>query len=202
MRISVWNKAGAPKVWVPRGGRSSFRLHENFLLTVDPEDGSPQLSLHFEVRDGVPQCRRAEVVSTDAGREVLSSDLRNVKVADLLETAVSQAALVNLYEGTGVPDPVSGATMTKFSEVPPQSEEQRRRIVSQTRKARKESRRRVTAELLAEVARVYRENVDGNPTMAVAEFTGRAHRTAALYIKQAREAGLLGAASPGKKGER
>ncbi len=60
----------------------------------------------------------------------------------------------------------------------------------------------MTDDFLKDVARVYRENVDNNPTMAVAQYTGRAHRTAALYVKQAREAGFLGAASRGKAGER
>jgi hypothetical protein len=59
----------------------------------------------------------------------------------------------------------------------------------------------VTPALLAEVARVYRENLDGNPTEAVAKYTGREHRTAALYVQRARKAGLLGPTSPGRKGE-
>lgn len=59
----------------------------------------------------------------------------------------------------------------------------------------------ITDELLREVADVYRANVDDRPTIAVAEHFGRQHRTAALYVKKARERGFLGAAAVGKAGE-
>jgi hypothetical protein len=45
--------------------------------------------------------------------------------------------------------------------------------------------------MLAEVARVYRENLPtGAPTKAVAEHFGLAPSTASLYVKRAREAEL------------
>lgn len=59
----------------------------------------------------------------------------------------------------------------------------------------------VTDELLRQVAQVYRDNINDNPTTAVAHHTGGAHRTAVLYVQQARQAGFLGAALPAKAGE-
>jgi len=66
---------------------------------------------------------------------------------------------------------------------------------------RRESRRHVTDDVLREVAQIYRDNVDGNPTAAVARHTGRAHRTAALYVQKAREKGFLGPSIGRKAGE-
>ena len=187
-------------------GDGSFKdgvsLYTDFELTADAEDGSPILRLTFNAFGGVPECRRVELVSNGPdGREVRSSDLRRVRIEDLLETAVHQVAMVFTTTGSSEPDPKSGATMTGYIGSAPRTDRDRRQVVTGTRKARKEARRRVGPDFLADVARVYRENLDGNPTMAVADHTGRAHRTAALYVKQARDAGLLGAASPGKKGE-
>ena len=51
------------------------------------------------------------------------------------------------------------------------------------------------------VRRIYRANLEGNPTQAVARRFGKAHRTAGLYIARARAKGLLGPTTPGKAGE-
>jgi len=59
--------------------------------------------------------------------------------------------------------------------------------------------RRLTPALLAEVAQVYRARIDDRPTAAVAAAFGVAHRTAALYVQRAREAGLLPPTTRGKK---
>lgn len=72
------------------------------------------------------------------------------------------------------------------------------RLVRAARTARKVT---VTESMLREVAAVYRANVGDKPTQAVAEHFDKAHRTAALYVKQAREAGFLGKATKGKAGE-
>jgi hypothetical protein len=56
--------------------------------------------------------------------------------------------------------------------------------------------------MLREVAAVYRANVSSRPTEAVAEHFDRRHRTAALYVKRARECGFLGPATRGRAGER
>lgn len=164
---------------------------EAFELSIDRENGSPVLALGFEVRDGLPQCRRAELRSTDEGREVLSSDLRGVRVEDLLEQAVGAVAMLlddDAERGVWTLEPV-----TTGGEL--------RGTLAETRRLRRQARRRVTDELLREVAEVYRAHVDDAPTRAVAERTGRSHRTAALYVQQARQAGFLGAATHGRAGE-
>ena len=74
--------------------------------------------------------------------------------------------------------------------------------VGTMRRARAGRKVKVTDDLLREVAEVYRANVSGKPTEAVANHFDRSHRTATLYIKRARDNGFLGAAIKGKAGER
>lgn len=168
-------------------------LPAEFDLEVSYEDGSPDLVLGFEARAGVPQCRRVELRSTQAGREIRSSDLRKVKLEDMLEFAVVSVATVVEKEGQ------EGEAVIRTR--PARTETERRGTLIRMRMVRREARRRVSDEMLRQIAQVYRDNIGGTPTAAVAEHTGRAHRTAALYIKQAREAGFLGAAVRGKAGE-
>ncbi len=191
MKITV-QPGRAPDGWIIPVEVRDRVVAATFELEMHREDGTPDLFLGFEVRDGVPQCRRAELRSSEGGREVLSSDLRGVKLEDLLELAVVQVALA-------LRQPEDGEAVGALSMIT--TEEERRQTLSQTRGVRREARRRVTDDLLREVAQVYRDNVDDNPTAAVQRHTGRSHRTAALYVQQAREAGFLGASVRGKAGE-
>ena len=178
-----------------------------FDLRMEHEDARPSVVLGFEIRDGVPQCRRAELLSTDDGREVLSSDLRGIKLEDLLESTMAAVAMVSTtsglagWEDAPLPDPAARPDLFSAAIRPATGGDDRTQTLMTVRAVRREARRKVTDEVLQDVARVYRENVGNNPTMAVAEFTGRAHRTAALYVKKAREAGYLGLAIKGKAGE-
>jgi len=161
-----------------------------FEMVDTRDDRRPEVTLGFEIRDGVPECTRVELRATAKGREVRSSDLRAVRVEDALETAISVAPHEYNVDADGRPSisPVPG------------NKEQARTTVKWARAARKEARRRVTDDMLREVARVYREN-PYSPTSAVADTFDRAHRTAALYVHQARERGFLGPTSQGKAGE-
>ncbi len=187
MRIHIRQTMGSPSdrpVQVKnRAVPPAFEMELEYL------DGRPDLILGFEVRDGVPQCRRAELRSTDEGREVLASDLRGVKLEDLLEIAVAQVAMV--FETNG------GLT----SMVPASTAAELQQTLRETRTVRREARRRVTDDVLREVAEVYRKNIGSNPTAAVAAHIGRSHRTAGLYVQRAREAGFLGKTTRGKAGE-
>jgi hypothetical protein len=63
-------------------------------------------------------------------------------------------------------------------------------VAKSVSRARRNTRRQIPDEKLSEVADVYRANPT-RPTAAVAERFGLALRTASLYVKRAREAGLL-----------
>ena len=182
------------------GGRDSMVTVRNrvvprhFRLEVARDDGTPDLVLGFEVRDGVPQCRSVELRSTDEGREVLTSDRGRIRVEDFLEVALVQVGLIFSVEGEG------DTALTTME--PIETVEEARETLATMRDVRREARRKVTDEFLREVAEVYRDNADETPTAAVARWSGKAHRTAGLYVKQAREKGYLGAAVVGKAGEK
>jgi transposase-like protein len=50
-----------------------------------------------------------------------------------------------------------------------------------------------------DVADIYRQHIDDRPTEAVSRAFGKSHRTAARWVQQAREAGLLPDTTPGKR---
>jgi hypothetical protein len=166
-------------------------LPAEFAATVMDDVGTePSIEFSFAIRNGAPECRQVTFTSHPEGREVLTKDLRGIKVDDWLEYAVA-------YAGQRWSDEAGGSTKISWDV----SAEGGREMVRKARIARREARRRVTPELLQEVASVYRAHIDGQPTEAVAEHFNKAHRTAALYVKQAREAGFLGASVRGKAGE-
>jgi DNA-binding transcriptional regulator LsrR (DeoR family) len=57
----------------------------------------------------------------------------------------------------------------------------------------------ISRERLQKVAEIYREHIDDRPTEAVSRTFGISHRTAARYVQQARESGLLPDTTPGKR---
>jgi hypothetical protein len=60
-------------------------------------------------------------------------------------------------------------------------------------------RPRLSQERLQGVAKIYRQHIDDRPTQAVSRAFGKSHRTAARWVQQAREAGLLPDTTPGKR---
>jgi hypothetical protein len=65
------------------------------------------------------------------------------------------------------------------------------------------TRRKITAEHLEQVAVIYRRHaaISKRPTEAVADAFGVPRDTASKWVRRARDAGLLGPTSKGKKGE-
>jgi hypothetical protein len=59
--------------------------------------------------------------------------------------------------------------------------------------------RKITGQVLAQVAATYRRNLDRNPTRAVADHFGITRPTAGRWVTTARQAGLLPPTTPGKK---
>jgi hypothetical protein len=147
--------------------------------------------------DGVPECRDVRLVSVGAGRSVRARDLRTVKLDDLIEAGFGLAVLQpdGLTErvrlrGTDASDLLTGST----------SGESQTAVVA-LRRRRREKNRTISDDLLREVAKIYRDNLDRGPTQAVGERFSKSPSTAALYVKLARDAGFLGAAIRGKAGE-
>lgn len=161
----------------------SVRLPKRFAVHIhDDDEGRPNVSAEFEVRNGQVFCRAVRLEARE--REVGSSDLAAIRLPDLRDLAVRHLVFGDVHE----------VAPGEYLVSPRAGQDQQRRA------AREVSRRRSTLDL-ARVADVYRANVGAKPTLAVADEFGVAHRTAALYVKRAREAGLMGAAIPGKAGE-
>jgi len=161
--------------------RGSETLLPAVFVACFPDDrGGPELHLRFEMREGVPQCREVALLSEPDGREIRPVDVKSIDVERFLEVACQMIALhvVEQYPTGGV-DAVMSHQATELAAVA--------RSVSL---ARRNTRRQIPDEKLAEVVEVYRANPT-RPTAAVAERFGLALRTASLYVKRAREAGLL-----------
>lgn len=172
-------------------GNGDFEVMGRFWLTYRPERDEPGWRMKIVTVNGVPQCREIAFESSPHGREVRAADLRGLRVEDLLEWATQYGVGRSDVDDDGRPrftlsleDRDSGTNLAAI------------------RKARRERKRKITDGLLREVAEVYRANLGSNPTQAVADHFDRAHRTAALWVQRAREAGHLGASVPGKAGER
>lgn len=151
--------------------------------------GQPRLTLRFEVIDKIPQCREVRIASVDGGREVRPSDLKAVHVTQMLEEIFAWLSMRVVEEGD--------EQITAVEEWDEQAQITAVRDIAAARKGRHV--RKVTPELLAEVAQIYRENIAGNPTQAVATAFGVSKRTASLYVQRAREAGHLPPTTRGKK---
>jgi hypothetical protein len=161
---------------------------DRFITIGRTGEGDPTVRLQFEVVDGVPQCRRLEITATEGGREIRPSDVHSIHVDHVLELIYPKIGIA-VEHGSGL-EPSWSGTLGGAGVLPA------------VRSARKGRPRTMTPELLGEVAAIYREHVTGGtPAVEVARFFSVAPRTARLYIKKARDSGLLGGSIPGRAGE-
>ena len=169
-------------------GRAQIQIPKTFTLQArDDDQGQPDLDITWQVRDGKPVCTAVTITATE--QEIRSSWLCRIRLDDLLESVIKWMMSVRT-DGSDVPQLPDKTHWFDFAAG--------REAAAEVRTARKTM---ITDELLREVADVYRANVDDKPTTRVAEHFGREHRTAALYVKRARDRGFLGAATRGKAGE-
>ena len=162
------------------------------LYLFDHDSGGPNIDLTWEVRGGVPECVDVHITRSEGGHEIRVSGLAGVRIEDCLERAVWWLMWPRV-DGGGEPELPDKTHWFDFGRA--------REAVTQTRSARAARKVKITDDVLREVADVYRDNISDKPTEAVAEHFGKQHRTAALYIKRARERGFLGVAIKGKAGE-
>jgi hypothetical protein len=161
--------------------RDTGTLLPRSLEACFPDDrGGPELHLRIEMHSGIPQVRQVLLLCSPDGREVRQSDLRSVDLDLYLEVACQLAAL-------HVTEELDAGSITAAHSGAPADLATVARSVS---RARRNTRRQIPDDKLHLVAEVYRAN-PGRPTAAVAERFGLALRTASLYVKRTREAGLL-----------
>jgi len=180
--------------WHPPGGSASWKRLGEAVLSAPftarlefPDDHTVELEI--DVEQGVPVCESIRVERNPTRPSLTGGELRRMPLKDWVSFAVAEAALmVRARNADG------SVTMTPTS--PEEAGEIERDAGTRMR------RRTINEELLRDVARVYRANVDNRPREAVTETFTVAPATAARYIKLAREQGFLGQApGPGKAGE-
>ncbi|MGY4642804.1 hypothetical protein [Cellulomonas sp. URHB0016] len=172
-----------PKVESPNG----TAVPERFSYVETPNDPAAPI---YVIECGHDDQKRVRIEAVHVrrrpdGREIWSSDLRRMRS---LEDVVESAWLAASFRtGFAIGDSLEEVTDALERAVAIQLADDKRAI----RGVRRQLRRKVTPELLAEVAEVYRENLPtGKPTLAVREHFGLAESTASLYVKRAREARL------------
>ena len=138
--------------------------------------GQPALSLRVEVRQGVPMFTRVEFESGQDGRAVTGQDLNIARkmMAYWLDD------IVELVSQEREPDPARKRTGLGDGE---------------------RKRRAMTPEFLADVAHLYRANVDGQPVEAIRRVYATSYRSAARWVDLCRsdEYQLLPKTTPGKR---
>ncbi len=152
-----------------------------FYLRFPNAAGEPSLQLTFAVRDGAPVCTTATLESKVQGRELLSKDFDDVRrnLTSLTEQAFTGVMRVSEEH---FPGPIDDAVARRAY-----------------RSKRTDTRRKITDELLREVAALYRDNVDSGPWSAIAERFKVSRATVGRYVMLARQAGYLPPTTPGQK---
>ncbi|SBS73712.1 hypothetical protein MHPYR_180007 [uncultured Mycobacterium sp.] len=149
----------------------------------------PDLHCRVELRDGVPKLVELSYRANESQSEIRQKHLRETELASLVNTVYRNW----IREVRDVWRDHSGG----FG-VPAVGEEQDR-ILRNVVYDMKAGRRHINAELLSQVAEVYRDNFDHAPAEAVARVFGVRPRMAHEYIKRARERGFLPPTTQGKK---
>lgn len=127
---------------------------------------------------------------------IRQSDLRGVEVAAVAEYSIALFA----RERRPRTVEVDGEQVTYSAFVPVTDQARLAQAAGKLRDMRAgQTSRGITPQLLQQVARIYRANVDGNPNKAIEVHFGVAQRTAAEYVSRARKRGLLPPTTRGKK---
>lgn len=152
--------------------------------------GGPNVWARFEIRDGVPETVDFRITASPKGRAVRTIDLRGWTSLEILaENAFLYHASKMHFADDGTP---LGAGAPR--------DEREFWSVRADIEAAQASRNGPSDEELEQVAFVYTDAIDANPTEAVQKNLGYgSRRTAARRVEQARASGFLPATTPGKK---
>ena len=190
------HRIAAPSRGAEWGGEDFVEL-EGYLVPPRAEfrysgsDDEPDVTVQVRVENGQAYLSGFTIAARDARSQITDSDLRipaNQSVENWVKGIIGNLPVVARMNADG------SSTDERRSDT----------LYTELRAATARSRRRAEGEQkrahLMEVAQAYREG-GRRGALAVAEEFGCKPRTAQLWIKQAREAGLLGPALPGRAGE-
>ena len=138
----------------------------------------------FAVRDGDVWCSGMSLDAKPAGREVTPADVEIVARGLKDWTQIAGLAALRGDQGQRPPDEAHGPAQDAADRAP------------QGRRPRK---RKVTEDMLGEIARVYRDHFDEGPWQAIQDRFSVSESTAGRYVLLARKAGYLPDTTAGKK---
>lgn len=166
------------------------RLLPPWVDVVIPGSGDqPTLTAHLEVINNVPMCTSLKVERVDGGREVRQRDLSAVHVSEIVNEIYGALSLKFEIDEDGVLIASEGFGRGIQAEAIKQ--------IAESRKGR--GARKITPEFLQGVADIYRANIADNPAQSVQRELGVSPRMAGVYIRRARDLGLLPETTGGKK---
>jgi Family of unknown function (DUF6214) len=166
-------------------------------FTFGIQDEPYRADLFIEVRNREAICTFIALRLTDPdGAPIRKEDLRAVPLGEWIKVAVAGTAVSREAEPTTIP---LGAT--KSTEI--MAAMSRQDVDALFAGLQAGDRKRITDDVLQEVARVYREAVAAGepPTVAVQRHMGRSRSTAGRLVMQARQRGFLGRARARMAGE-
>ena len=147
----------------------------------------PNLYARVEIRDDVPRLVELGWRASEHQREIRQKDLRETSVATILDEVYA----MTIIEVRG------GKAVLNLGDEGGEQDRKIRALLDELRVGK--GKRRLTTELLRQVADVYRANIDHAPTEAVARTFGVRSRMASGYVQRARERGYLPPTKQGKK---
>ena len=166
--------------WIPR-----------VLELVVGGEGDTEAYARVEVSESGSRLVELRFTSDDPdGQGIRQADLRGVQVSALTEALVAGFTF-------RVDRDDSGAVTVQTPHPDTKTYEDAQRFVGRLRSGR--TSRDITPQLLAHVAKVYRDNISGHPNKAVEHHFQVGQRMAAEYVSRARKRGLL---PPTKKGQK
>jgi hypothetical protein len=150
-----------------------YLLPPRFALVITEDySGAPDLTLRFRVVDQRVECVAVELRTAEGDRELTPSDLRAIRLADLMEWAVELAA-----------QPIEGQGMGRIA-IGERRPGDRGAVRAVNRR-----RRRVNAATLEQVAEIVR--TAEKPVDEIMQALGVERRAAQLWVKRARDGGYL-----------
>lgn len=147
----------------------------------------PNLFARVEIRDDVPRLVELGWRASEHQREIRQKDLREQSVATILDDVYAMT-IIEVRDGEAVLN--VGAEGSE-------QDQKMRDLLEELRVGK--GKRRISTELLRQVADVYRANIDQAPTEAVARTFGVRSRMASSYVQRARERDFLPPTTQGKK---
>ncbi|WP_425309085.1 hypothetical protein AADG42_10105 [Ammonicoccus fulvus] len=174
------------------GGEISSPIHPKSLFEIGDRmvpspidvrfagDGDqPAFAMKIEVIAGVPRCTELSLNAVDGGREIRAKDLGAIELDSWIEAIVARASFRIERHEDGSITLIDDMKDDSFFEG-----------VREIRRARKNSRRPMTRHRLEQVAEIYNAQDEGGlEAIEIALSVSRS--TAARYVRQAREEGLI-----------